>query len=122
MGLFSKRDKGQHYETVAKDHLVGCGLTVIERNFTARCGEIDLIMKEGNTLVFIEVRYRESTHYGHAAETISASKVTKLLKTANYWLCKKGLSVEQTDLRFDVIAIHQKGRQIEWIKNAITQG
>ena len=109
MGLFSKRDIGQHYETVAKDHLEGCGLRLIERNFTARCGEIDLIMKEDDTVVFIEVRYRESKRYGHAAETISASKVSKLLKTAHYWLCKKGLSVEQIDLRFDVIAIHQKG-------------
>jgi putative endonuclease len=122
MGLFSRRDKGQHYETVAKIHLEGCGLIIIERNFTTRSGEIDLIMRDGNTFVFVEVRYRESQHYGHAAETISPRKVAKLLKTANYWLCKKGLSVEQTDLRFDVIAIHQQGKQIEWIKNAITQG
>ncbi|MCK6264806.1 YraN family protein [Vibrio sp. ZSDE26] len=122
MGLFSRRDIGQHYETVAKKHLEGCGLTLIERNFTARCGEIDLIMLDGSCVVFVEVRYRESKHFGHAAETISPSKVSKLLKTAHYWLLKRGQSVEQTDLRFDVIAIHEKGAQIEWIKNAITQG
>ncbi|MGF1697682.1 YraN family protein [Vibrio lamellibrachiae] len=122
MGLFSRRDKGQHYETVAKVYLEGCGLILIERNFTARCGEIDLIMYDGSCVVFVEVRYRENKHYGHAAETISSHKVAKLLKTANYWLLKKGHSVEQTDLRFDVIAIHQQGKQIEWIKNAITQG
>ncbi|MGC9401275.1 MULTISPECIES: YraN family protein [Vibrio] len=122
MGLFSRRDKGQHYETVAKNHLEGCGLMVIERNFTARCGEIDLIMKDGTTIVFVEVRYRENKRYGHAAETVSPSKVAKLLKTAHYWLLKTNRSVEQTDLRFDVIAIHQQGKQIEWIKNAITQG
>lgn len=120
--LLSKRAQGQHYEVAAEKHLISCGLSPIERNFLIKGGELDLIMKDGETIVFVEVRYRKSQAYGHAAETVTASKMKKLIKTATLWLSKNGLSVYSTDFRFDLVAIHQQGEQIEWIKNAITQG
>lgn len=122
MALFSRRKIGNHYEELANKYLVRQGFSLIEKNFSAKCGEIDLIMRDQNTIVFIEVKYRKNTSYGHAAEMITSSKIRKLIKTANVWLLKQGLSAHSTDFRFDVIAIEQNGDNIEWIKNAITQG
>ncbi|WP_443088781.1 YraN family protein [Vibrio sp. M250220] len=118
----NKREHGQHYEAAAQKYLTGCGLSLIERNFLAKAGEIDLIMRDGTTIVFVEVRYRKSQSFGHAAETVTPSKIRKLIKTANVWLMKSGLSVYSTDFRFDLVAIHNHGHQIEWLKNVITQG
>lgn len=117
-----KRAKGKYYEAAAEKYLISCGLQSIERNFLIKGGELDLIMRDGETIVFVEVRYRKSQAYGHAAETVTTSKIRKLVRAANLWLSKNGLSVYSTDFRFDLVAIHQQGTQIEWIKNAITQG
>lgn len=118
----NRRAQGEHYEVAAEKHLISCGLSPIERNFTVKGGEIDLIMRDGHTIVFVEVRYRRSQSFGHAAETVTRSKINKLIKAANLWLLKQGLSVYSSDFRFDLVAIHQHGDQVEWIKNAITQG
>ncbi|NIY83531.1 YraN family protein [Vibrio hepatarius] len=120
--MFNRRAKGQHYEAAAEKHLSACGLVLIERNFHTKSGELDLIMRDGPTTVFVEVRYRNSQAYGHAAETVTHHKAQKLYKAANIWLMKQGKSIYSTDIRFDVVAIHRQGQQVEWIKNAITQG
>lgn len=120
--MINKTRKGQHYEAVAERYLSGCGLSIITRNFHARGGEIDLIMRDGQTIVFVEVRYRQSQHYGHAAETVTASKMKKIICAANVWLKQQGLSSYTTNYRFDLVAIHNDGKQIDWLQNAITQG
>lgn len=122
MGMISKTHKGKHYEAVAERYLSGDGLSIITRNFHARGGEIDLIMRDGQTIVFVEVRYRQSQHYGHAAETVTKSKMNNIIRAANVWLKQQGLSSYTTDYRFDLIAIHNGGKEIDWIQNAITQG
>ncbi len=122
MGLFNQRRAGQHYETMAADYLTRHQLQLIEKNFTTRAGEIDLIMRHGSCLVFVEVKYRKNQAYGHAAEMVTTSKKSRLIKAANWWMLKRGLNADTTDFRFDVVAIHQNGLDIEWIKNAITQG
>ncbi|WP_413477965.1 YraN family protein [Vibrio hibernica] len=129
MKLFSQtkttnntREVGSHYETLARDYLTRQGYRFIAANFNTRLGEIDLIMKDGHTFVFVEVKYRKHSHYGHAAEMVTYAKSQKLIKTAMIWLQQQRLSAETTQFRFDVIAIHQQGQDINWIKNAITQG
>lgn len=129
MKLFSQtkttnntREVGSHYETLARDYLTRQGYRFITANFNTRLGEIDLIMKDGHTFVFVEVKYRKHSHYGHAAEMVTYAKSQKLIKTAMIWLQQQRLSAETTQFRFDVIAIHQQGQDINWIKNAITQG
>ncbi len=107
---------------MAEQHLHRHGLVTIEKNFTIKGGEIDLIMQDNKTIVFIEVRYRASKQYGHAASTVTQAKANKIFATANFWLMKQGLSAYNCDLRFDLVAIHQHGEQIEWFKNALTQG
>jgi putative endonuclease len=118
----SHKEVGSHYERAAAKYLIGSGLDLITQNFTCRSGEIDLIMRDKQTLVFIEVKYRKDQSHGHAAEAVTAHKIKKLIKTSQLWMLKNGLSPYNTDFRFDVVAIHQQGNHIEWLKNAITQG
>ena len=127
--LYSRKKTGSHhkaignqFEALTKQYLERQGLRFVEQNFSAKCGEIDLIMKDQQTIVFVEVKYRKQTHFGHAAEFVTQKKMHKLTRTAYLWLSKNGLSPHTTDFRFDVVAIHQAGNDIDWIKNAITQG
>ncbi len=120
--LLSKRNKGQQFEQMAAEYLRRQGLSLIDKNFLARGGELDLIMKECSTIVFVEVKYRNSQNYGHAAESVTRQKQHRLIKAANWWMLKQGLNADATDFRFDVVAIHSNGSHIEWIKNAITEG
>ncbi|CAM4419282.1 YraN family protein [Vibrio agarivorans] len=135
MGLFSRtklasrsastatnnKQSGHHYETLALQHLQRQGMTLISRNFSAKCGEIDLIMRDSETIVFIEVKYRQHAQYGHAAEAVTPKKARRVMKTAQVWLAKNNLSVHNTDMRFDVVALHKQGQQVEWIKSALTE-
>ncbi|WP_394244034.1 YraN family protein [Vibrio astriarenae] len=116
----SKKQSGQHYETLAMQHLQRQGLTLVTRNFRAKCGEIDLIMRDNATIVFIEVKYRQHAKYGHAAEAVTAKKARRVIRTAQLWLMKNNLSLHSTDIRFDVVALHQQGQQLEWYKSALT--
>jgi putative endonuclease len=115
------RKTGHQYEQIAADYLAGHGFSLIEKNFFCRSGEIDLIMKDKETLVFVEVKYRKNRAYGHAAEAVTPGKAKKLIKTAFFWLKKQNLSPYTTDFRFDIVAIHQGGADIDWFQNAITQ-
>ncbi|MGL6261615.1 YraN family protein [Vibrio sp. WXL103] len=115
------RSIGEHYETLALEHLTRQGLALVERNFSTKWGEIDLIMRQGETWVFVEVRYRHKADFGHAAETVTRTKARKIIKTAQIWLARHNLPLHSTDIRFDVIALHQQGKQLEWYLNAITE-
>ncbi len=120
--LNSPRQRGNQFEALAQNYLSRQGLQPLESNFLVKSGELDLIMRDKQTIVFVEVRYRRNQNFGHAAETVTPAKQRKLLRAANVWLQSKGLSVHSCDFRFDVVAIHEHGQQIDWIKNAITQG
>lgn len=122
MKLFSKKSIGDQYELLAKQYLLRQGLIFLDNNFRCKLGEIDLIMRHNQSIVFVEVKYRKSSSFGNAAEFVNKSKATKLIKTAYVWLKKNKLSPDSTEFRFDVIAIHQQGSDINWIKNAITEG
>ncbi|MDV7104518.1 YraN family protein [Vibrio sp. TH_r3] len=121
MMLFNKRAVGNHYESLANKYLIGQGLALIERNFTTKFGEIDLIMQDNEAIVFVEVKYRKQNQFGYAEEFVTHSKRKKLIKTAFIWLNKKGYPAQLTCFRFDVVAINQTDNGINWIKNAITQ-
>lgn len=76
----NSRHQGNHYEQMAADYLRRQGLSLVTQNVNYRLGELDLVMRDGSTLVFVEVRYRASTSYGHAAETVTPSKRARLIK------------------------------------------
>lgn len=110
-------NKGNRAEKLACTYLEDNGLTLIDKNFHSRFGEIDLIMQHLDTTVFIEVRYRKNMHYGGAKASINYTKQQKIRKTALYYMQKLG---HEVNARFDVIAItgENKKQNIEWIKNA----
>lgn len=112
----SQRDTGAHYENLARNYLERAGLVFQAANATFRGGEIDLIMRDGETWVFVEVRFRRNTLFGDAASSITHQKQRRLLQTAAVWLAKRGASFATTPCRFDVFAI--TGSQLEWLPNA----
>lgn len=109
--------RGFTAEIYARDYLKNHGLTLITSNYRCRWGEIDLIMQDGNYLIFVEVRARTSSQYGGAAGSITYQKQCKIIKTALYFLTIKKYG-ETYPLRFDVVIFQGINQQIEWIKNA----
>jgi len=92
---------------------------LIDHNFSTALGEIDLIMRDGSTLVFIEVRQRRSAAYGLAEETIGHRKQEKIRRVANQFLQRNSKGYDQ-QCRFDVFAVNgdQTEKTIRWIKSA----
>lgn len=114
------RTKGFNYETLAAEYLVRQGLRVIQQNYTCKAGEIDLIMQDKNYLAFVEVRFRQTSHYSSAVESITKGKQTKIIKTAKYFLSQT--KQWHCPCRFDVVTFDQNSTQtspsLNWIKNA----
>lgn len=105
---------GQNAEARAEAFLASHGLKCVARNWRCRFGEIDLIMQDGSTLVFIEVRLRSRSDFGGAAASVTAAKQQKLLAAARQYL-----SALKTlpPCRFDVVALTGDSAP-EWIRNA----
>lgn len=115
--MVSKIEQGRSGEELACRHLQARGLTLVERNFRCKCGELDLIMRDGRQLVFVEVRYRRDNRHGTPAETVTYGKRRRLIRTASYYLQRHPCDLP---CRFDIIAIAQRdGRDtLEWIRDA----
>lgn len=114
------RRKGLRYEDQAREYLQSRGLRLLTQNFSSRCGEIDLIMRDQDTICFIEVKFRKSMAYGGAASSIPISKQRKIIKTALFYIAGRR-QLASRPLRFDALLIQRQidGRdQIEWIQNA----
>lgn len=112
--------KGNAAEQQACEFLQQQGLKLLERNYRCRFGEIDLILRQQHTIVFVEVRYRKANSLVDGAQSINASKQMKLIRSANCYLQQYGLS-DTTPARIDVVAVTENNRQyqFDWIKNAI---
>ena len=112
----TSKQTGDAGEATARCWLEGKGLRFIAANVRERGGEIDLIMREGKTTVFVEVRFRRSALFGGAAASVTRSKQQKLLHTARLWLARDNGSFDTVDCRFDVLAF--TGNDVEWLKDA----
>lgn len=112
---------GKIQEDIACAYLQEKGLKLLNRNFSCKQGEIDLIMQEGRSIVFVEVRYRKNNHYGTGAETISVLKQKKLILAAQIFLSYKRWH-NTYPCRFDVLSItkdtQRSGSSIQWIRDA----
>lgn len=111
----SPSDRGQAAESQALRYLLDQGLLLVARNFKAARGEIDLIMRDGETLVFLEVRARAATRFARAAETVGSVKQKRIVHTAQWFLSQRGWH-DRYACRFDVIAID--GDELSWIQAA----
>jgi len=118
--LTEKKRTGNQAEELARRYLSARGLSFCVGNFQCKSGEIDLIMKQEDMLVFVEVRYRADTTHGTPLETVTQGKQRKLIRTANYFL-QQHFGNRWPACRFDVIGINgplDESPHIQWIENA----
>ncbi|MBP3887575.1 MAG: YraN family protein [Cellulosilyticum sp.] len=99
----NKRVVGSYYETLASEYLVKQGYEIICHNFRSRFGEIDIIAKDHEYIVFIEVKYRKTKQFGYPREAVTYRKQRHIIRTAQYFLLTH-IGREQS-CRFDVIEI-----------------
>jgi putative endonuclease len=103
-------------EKLAAEFLQRNGLRLVESNFRCRFGEVDLILHDGDTIVFVEVRLRSNPGFGGAAASITPSKQEKIVRAAQ-WYLQQGRS--QAACRFDAVLLESlDAGRVEWIKNA----
>jgi putative endonuclease len=109
---------GHAAETVACRYLEDKGFALIARNYRCAFGEIDLIMRDGETLVFVEVRRRRNVDFGTPAETVGPRKQQRLRATAEHYL-QRHAALSQKPCRFDIVALtDDRSVDIEWLPNA----
>ncbi|AQS40466.1 TIGR00252 family protein [Shewanella psychrophila] len=107
------REHGQLGENQARKYLEQQGLIFVEQNIRYPFGEIDLIMRQGKELIFVEVKYRSTSHFGGAVNALSKKQIQRLRRSAEHYMQIKKIDVI---CRFDLIAID--AGQLDWLKNA----
>lgn len=112
--LSIRQAQGRDWEQAARAYLRRHKLAPVEENFRCKGGELDLIMRDGPTLVFVEVRQRADLEHGGAAASITPAKIRRLVHAAQVYLLRFPVT---PPCRFDVVAID--GERIEWLKNVI---
>lgn len=102
--MVSNITKGKTGEELAKDYLMSKGYRILETNYRNKIGEIDIIAKDKDVLVFIEVKTRTSTRYGYAFEAVDFRKQRKIINTSMVYVkCKNQINIQ---LRYDIIEVY----------------
>lgn len=115
----NKRNLGTQKEELAASYLQEQGAEILAKNFYFHGGELDLVVKDGEYLCFVEVKYRKNTRYGYPEEAVTPAKQRKILQGARVFMYQKHLPMD-TPCRFDVVSIYQE--KITWIQNAFVAG
>ncbi|MGE3774505.1 MAG: YraN family protein [Gammaproteobacteria bacterium] len=120
-GLSSSVARGRDYEAAAERYLQGQGLTTVARNFRLRGGEIDLVMRDRDTLIFVEVRYRAQGALVSPLETITPAKQQRIVRTASAFL-QAHPALASLPCRFDALALegNDDGLRVDWIRGAFS--
>lgn len=120
-GVTSTVARGREYEAAAERYLQRQGLRTVTRNFRSRGGEIDLVMRDGTSLVFVEVRFRTQGALVSPLETITATKQRRIARTAAAFLQSQP-ACASLPCRFDALAIEDAGDELrfDWIKGAFS--
>lgn len=108
--------RGRDAELRARQHLLANGLKLLQCNYHSRHGEIDLVMQDRDSVVFVEVRYRRQRAYGSAAESVDRRKQSRLIACAQHYLLTHPDRAGQP-CRFDVVTINGSDG-LDWIRNA----
>ncbi len=106
-------EHGQAGENLAMNYLIEQGLTFIERNVRFKFGEIDLVMRNGNEWIFVEVKFRSKSQYGGALNALSSAQIKRLRRSAEHYMQLNNIDAI---CRFDLIAVDSG--QIQWLPNA----
>jgi putative endonuclease len=101
--MAAKDELGKRGEAIAAAHLVAAGLEVIDRNWRCAQGEIDLVVRDGREVVFVEVKTRSSARFGHPLEAITAAKLARLRRLASAW-CEAHPGIANA-IRIDAVAV-----------------
>jgi putative endonuclease len=111
--------RGAWAENLAAAHLESQGLEVLARNYRIRGGEIDIVMREGTIIVFVEVKQRSSDSFGGALESVTAQKMNLLRRAALHYMVKE-LQSDDLPCRFDLLLVHgdAQSNRLEWLQNA----
>lgn len=114
----SRYFKGREGESAAAEYLSQSGVKILERNFRCPAGEIDIVARDGRTIVFVEVRSRQADGLFSPEETINRAKQRRVIRAAQWYI--KGHRLENSPARFDVVAIRWYGEtpDLNWIVNA----
>jgi len=113
----NKRETGTVYEAEAADYLIKNGVSILDQNYRIRSGEIDLIGRDGEYLVFFEVKYRRNNQMGEPLLAVTSRKQEQIRKVAKYYLYSHHYRTD-VPVRFDCIGIMKD--QIDWVKNCFT--
>ncbi|GAA4733578.1 YraN family protein [Isoptericola chiayiensis] len=108
---------GRHGEEVAARHLTEQGYELLDRNWRGRAGELDLVARDGGTLVVVEVKTRRGTAFGHPAEAVTPAKLARIRRLTAQWLHEHPVGARQ--IRVDVVAIvlpRRGAAQVEHLK------
>ena len=114
-------ERGRIAEDIACDYLNNqFGLALLDRNYRTPHGEIDLIMKDGDTTVFIEVRSRTRQSFMETLETIDRNKCMRIIQSSEYYLQRQVSNYNEVKCRFDVVTLNGplETARLEWIKDA----
>lgn len=120
----TESDKGTATEDRARAFLERHGLACLERNVRCRFGEIDLVMRDGDTIVCVEVRYRQSATVVGAIDSIGPGKRRRLVAAASWYLSRHP-RLQHNPLRFDVVAIDGRSAEhsaLQWLRDAFRPG
>ena len=119
--LTERRATGDRGERAARRALSAAGLRPLASNSGFRVGELDLVMRDGDTVVFVEVRYRASADFGGALASVDRGKRRRLVRAAQLFLVRHP-ALSQQPCRFDVVGLSgdPDRPQLEWIRNAFT--
>jgi putative endonuclease len=96
---------GRYGEDLAADHLAECGMTVLDRNWRCRYGEIDIIARDGEVLAFVEVKTRSGSAFGMPAEAITPVKLARMGRLAAHWLAEHPQPGGWVPVRLDVVSV-----------------
>ncbi len=115
------RDTGRIFEALARAHLEQAGLRLLAANVNYRFGELDLVMHDGETVVFVEVRYRRNAGFGGSSASVTPAKQRRVAHAASAWLAANPREARRP-CRFDVVAISgsESAPDIDWIRNAFS--
>jgi len=115
--MYYKKELGNAGEERACKYLEEKKYKIIERNFSCKLGEIDIIARDKRELVFVEVKTRTNTEYGLPSEAVTKGKIKHLLNTISYYLYIK--KIENKNIRIDVIEIYKSENKINHLKQII---
>ncbi|MEA5003075.1 MAG: YraN family protein [Christensenella sp.] len=116
--MMDRQAIGKAGEDFTCDYLKKCGMKILARNYRAKKGEIDVIARDGSTIVFVEVKTRSSSAYGTAGEAVTYRKQQMVARTAQWYIMQN--HIKESDFRFDVAEVSASGPELtmNYLRNA----